>query len=125
MTNSSNNSKETACALATVLAHAAEELKGEQVRVLDVADLLFITDYFVIVTTQTPRQTRGMAESLNVSAKAAGAPRKGTIEGDHRSPWLLLDFDNVVVHILTADAREFYDLDNLWCDANEVDIPVA
>ncbi|PCH80796.1 MAG: ribosome silencing factor [Planctomycetota bacterium] len=126
MSNSSASShKETARVLAMALAHAAAEFKGEQVRILDVADLIYITDYFVIVTTQTPRQTRGMADALNEAAKASGAPSKGVIEGSHRSPWLLLDYGNVVVHVLTADAREFFDLDNLWIDADEVEIQAA
>lgn len=111
--------------LAMALARAAAEFKGEQVRILDVFDLIYITDYFVIVTTQTPRQTRGMADALNEAAKASGAPSKGVIEGSHRSPWLLLDYGNVVVHVLTADAREFFDLDNLWIDADEVEIQAA
>jgi ribosome-associated protein len=116
---------EEARELALQLAHAAVELKGEEVRVLQVADLLFITDYFVIVTTQTPRQTRGMAEALNVVAKERGLA-KGRLEGDHRSAWMLIDFGNVVVHVLTEEAREFYDLDTLWADAEELgDAPSA
>ncbi len=110
---------ESARELALQLAHAAEELKGEEVRVLEVADLLFIVDYFVIVTTQTPRQTRGMAEALNAVAKERKLS-KGRLEGDHRSSWMLLDFGNVVVHVLTQEAREFYDLDELWADAKVI-----
>ena len=110
---------ESARELALQLAHAAEELKGEEVRVIEVADLLFITDYFVIVTTQTPRQTRGMAETLNAVAKERELS-KGRVEGDHRSSWLLIDFGEVVVHVLTEEAREFYDLDELWVDGKVV-----
>jgi len=94
-------------------------LKGEEIRILDVSELLFITDYFVLVTALSSRQTRSIAEALNRAAKRSGHP-KGRVEGDLRSSWLLLDFGNVVVHVLTDEAREFYDLDNLWADAPEI-----
>ena len=110
--------------MAMTLARAAEEFKAEEVRVLNVADLLYITDYFVIATTQTPRQTRAMADALNAASKEVGF-HKGTVEGDWRSTWLLMDFGTVVVYILTAEAREFYDLDTLWEDAPEVEIQAA
>ncbi|RMH05221.1 MAG: ribosome silencing factor [Planctomycetota bacterium] len=113
-------SAEEARRLALALAAAAREMKAEEVRVLEVADLLFITDYFVIATTGTPRQTRGLAESLNQTARELGFA-KGRLEGDHRSHWLLLDFGVVVVHLLTPEAREFYALDDLWAEAREVE----
>ena len=118
------NPSESSRALAVRLAREAVEQKGEHVRVLDVAELLYITDYFVVVTTQTARQTRGLADALNAAAKSAQLP-KGRIEGDYRSTWLLMDFGTVVVHILTPEAREFYALDELWSDAVEVSLDEA
>ncbi len=73
----------------------------------------------MIITTQTPRMTRGMAEALNAVAKEQQRP-KGRIEGDYRSSWMLVDFGDVVVHVLTPEAREFYALDELWVDARVV-----
>ncbi len=110
--------------LALTLARAAEEFKGNQIRVLDVGSLIFITDFFVLVTTQSSRQTRGLAEELNQEAKAL-CGHKGILEGDSSSSWLLMDFGNVVVHLLTEEAREFYDLDRLWADAPEVEVAAA
>ncbi|KAA3609123.1 MAG: ribosome silencing factor [Planctomycetota bacterium] len=107
-----------------MLAHEAVEFRGDQVRVLQVSDLLFITDYFVLVTTHSARQTRGLAESLNAAAKAKGLS-KGRIEGQSSSPWLLIDFESVVVHILTEEAREFYALDTLWLEAEEVPLSTS
>lgn len=104
-----------------LLAREATERRGESIRVLDVGDLLFITDYFLLVTTQTARQTRGLADALNLAAKDGGY-EKGRTEGQSNSPWLLLDFGTVVVHILTGEAREFYGLDELWADAEEVSL---
>lgn len=112
-------SRARARALAETLAHEALELKGEDVRILDVSDLLYITDFFVIVTTQSARQTRALADALRIAAKEA-VGSKGTSEGTASSSWLLCDFDTVVAHILTEDAREFYALDDLWADAEQV-----
>ncbi len=102
--------------LAARLALEAIDLKAEDVCVLDVSELLYVTDFFVIATTQTARQTRSLAESLNLVAKELTG-HKASIEGTLRSSWLLMDLGAVVVHILTADAREFYSLDALWADA--------
>ncbi len=106
-------------ALAETLAHAALDLKGENVRILDVSDLIFITDYFVIITSQSERQTRAIAESLKAVAKQTTGS-KGASEGTSKSTWLLCDFESVVVHVLTEDAREFYSLDDLWADAEQI-----
>lgn len=115
---------DSARALATKLAHEAVGLKGTDIRILDVADLLYITDYFVIVTTHSQRQTRAMADALKVVAKSVMGS-KGQAEGDAHSSWVLCDFGAVVVQILTEDAREFYGLDELWADAEEVEFDPA
>lgn len=73
------------------------------------------------MTTRSARQTRSLAEALNQAAKEAGHA-KGRIEGAPQSVWVLLDFGEVVVHVLTQDARDFYRLDQLWADAPEVPI---
>ena len=106
-------------ALAETLAHAALDLKGDNVRILAVAELIFVTDYFVIVTSQSERQTRAMAESLKAVAKKVTGS-KGMSEGTSKSSWLLCDFQTVVVHVLTEEAREFYALDDLWADAEQI-----
>jgi len=121
---SKESSPDRARTLAHALACAAEDGKGEGIRILDVANLLFITDYFVIVTTMAARQTRGLAENLRDTGKELGFGR-GSLEGDHNSSWLLVDFDSVVVHVLTEEAREFYDLDLLWAEAPEVEVEAA
>ena len=95
------------------------ETKGEGVRVLDVSELLYITDFFVIVTSQSARQTSAIAAALRAKAKEiVGVP--GREEGGSNCSWVLCDFDVVVVHVLTEEAREFYALDELWSDAEEI-----
>lgn len=112
-------SKKEARALAEKLAHEADALKGEDIRILDVGEFLYLTDYFILVTTQSGRQTKAIVESLKMVAKEMTGS-KGTAEGTSQSSWMLCDFDTVIVHVLTADAREFYGMDDLWADAEEI-----
>ena len=118
------DSRNDARALAARLAHEADLRKGENIRILDVAEFLYITDYFLIITTQSVRQTKALAEGLKTVAKEMTGS-KGHDEGSATSSWMLCDFDTVVVHILTEEAREFYDLDGLWADAEEVEFDPA
>jgi ribosome-associated protein len=106
------------------LAHEAFRLKGDNIRALDVSDFLYITDYFIIVTAQSMRQTKALAEALQTTAKEITG-NKGVVEGKASSSWLLADFGSVVVHVLTEESREFYDLDVLWDDADELELPDA
>ena len=106
-------------ALALRLAHEADILKGENIRILAVGEFLYLTDYFVLITTQSNRQTKAMAESIQLAAKELTGS-KGKVEGAATSSWMLCDFDSVIVHILTQEARDFYDMDDLWADAEEI-----
>jgi ribosome-associated protein len=101
--------------LAENLAHEADSMKGEDVAILEVADVLFITDYFVLITAQTNRQSRAIAAALQDMVKPL-IGEKGRLEGEQNSDWILLDFDTVIAHIFTPDAREFYNLENLWAE---------
>ncbi|NQU50620.1 MAG: ribosome silencing factor [Planctomycetes bacterium] len=98
------------------MAHEAVAFKAEDVVALEVSDLFYLTDYFVIATTQSSRQTRALADALNLIAKEYEG-HKGRIEGSSQSNWVLMDLGDVVVHLLTVEAREFYALDELWADA--------
>ena len=102
--------------LAAKLAQLAHDSKCEETRILEVAEYLYITDYFVLVTSGSSRQTRALATSMQEEGKKSlGA--KGVVEGSPGSNWWLCDFGTVVVHILDTDSREFYALDDLWADA--------
>lgn len=107
--------------LALALARAAREHKGEDLRILQVGEVLHLTDYFLLVTTGSVRQTRTLGHALDEAARTLGRP-KARVEGGPDSPWVLLDYGPVVVHVFTAEAREFYALDRLWADVPEVPV---
>jgi ribosome-associated protein len=102
---------------ALAAAHSASELKGEDIRVLDMRELISYTDYLVISTGKSTRQTRRIAEETGLKLKREHALLPGHIEGEASGEWILLDYLDFVVHVFTPEAREFYRLDVLWKDA--------
>lgn len=91
---------------------AIEDLKGESVRVLDVAALTTITDCMVICNGRSARHVKRLGEHLVQQAKAAGLqPRT---EGLTEAEWVLVDLSGVIVHIMQPTARAYYQLEKLW-----------
>lgn len=96
----------------------ALEKKAEKLRVLDVSSNLAITDYFVLCTAQNRRQAQAICAGIDIEMKHRKVP-KARIEGYSTGWWILLDFDVVVVHVFLEEARDFYDLDQLWADSKD------
>lgn len=86
------------------------------------AELLVITDYFVICTGSNDRQVKVIAEEVEKRLKEAGLPAVGR-EGEREAQWILLDFGDVVVHVFQPAEREFYRLEKLWGTAPRLDLP--
>lgn len=78
--------------------------------------LVSYTDYLLVATGQTPRQTKAIAEEIRLQLKERGTrPRK--IEGEREGEWILIDMLDMVAHVFTPEARDFYRLDRLWREA--------
>jgi ribosome-associated protein len=90
--------------------------------VLDVAELLVVTDYFVIATGQNDRQVKVIAEEVEKRLKDNGLAAVGR-EGEREAQWILLDFGDVVVHVFQPAEREFYRLEKLWGGAPRMQLP--
>lgn len=99
--------------LLDLAAAALDELKAGDVRVLDVRGLTSITDHMVVATGTSDRHVRSIADRLIENAKKAGKPPLG-VEGEEGGEWVLVDLQDVVVHIMQRRAREFYKLEDLW-----------
>lgn len=100
-------------------ARLAANTRCHDVVVLDVRNLSPVTDYFVLATGTSPRQMRTVCDQVEEMAQPKGhvpIARSG-YEGES---WMLIDFVDVIVHIFSADARQYYDLDHLWGDAVQV-----
>ena len=104
-------------ALAAVAAGA--DKKAENPVVLDVRGLSGVADYFVLLSADSDRQAAAVADAVDEKLSGLGAQRLGA-EGRSGGGWVLLDFGDVVVHVMSPQAREFYDLEGLWADAPRV-----
>ena len=105
---------------ATLAARAASSKQGQAITVLDVRELITITDYFVIVSGSSERQVATIAEEVIRVLKEKDI-RPARREGDPGARWMLIDFVDFVVHVFHEEEREFYRLENLWRDAPVVE----
>ena len=102
--------------LACLAARVAASKQGEAVVVLDVRELITITDYFVICSGTSDRQVSTIADEVATQLKKRGT-RALRREGESSAKWVLLDFVDFVVHVFDREAREYYRLETLWVDA--------
>jgi ribosome-associated protein len=105
-------------AVAAARAAAAKQAKG--IVILDVRNLIGITDYFVIASGSSDRQVRAVAEEIERDLKGRGL-RPVRREGEREGRWVLLDFVDFVAHVFRDEERTYYDLERLWADAPTVD----
>lgn len=99
--------------LKQLVVDALEDVKGQDIRVLDVRDMTNIADYMVVATGTSPRQVRALAERAAEAARLQGERPRG-LEGLSTSEWVLLDLGDVIVHVMQAATRDFYQLEKLW-----------
>jgi len=92
---------------------ALEDLKAEDIAVLDVQDKTTVTDWIIIATGSSSRHVKSIANSVVVAAKQANKPPLG-IEGEAEGEWVLVDMGDIIVHVMQRQVREFYDLESLW-----------
>jgi ribosome-associated protein len=79
------------------------------------------TDYFVLLSGANTRQTRAIADEIQHRLRAERRPAR--VEGEREGEWILIDFIDVVVHVFTTTARDFYRLETLWGDVPRLDVP--
>lgn len=104
-------------AWATTAARGADAKNASNVVILGVGHFLSITDAFVIASGTTARQVRTIAEEVEAQVSASGGPSPLRVEGLDDARWVLMDYGDFVVHVFIDEAREFYDLEHLWGDA--------
>lgn len=105
-------------------ASAVASKKGIDPLVLDVAETLVITSYFVIASGSSDRQVAAIADAVEDTLREQAGIKPIGREGERERKWILLDFADVVVHIFQPEEREFYRLEKLWSDAPRLELPV-
>jgi ribosome-associated protein len=101
------------------VAEVLDSKRAEDVVRLDVRKVTDLCDDFVIATITNPRQGKAILDECEQERKRRGLPRIG-IEGAEGSSWIVLDYGDIVVHLLMPEQREYYALEHLWADAERV-----
>ncbi|MBN1298191.1 MAG: ribosome silencing factor [Actinobacteria bacterium] len=98
------------------MAKTADEKKAGYIKIIEVGPRLIITDYFIIISVPSVRQSSRIAEEINQNLKKYGL-YPISINGKSEGNWILMDYDEFVVHIFTDEYMKYYDLERLWRDA--------
>ena len=100
---------------------ALDEKKGMDIKLLKIDKVSSLADYFLICTGTSNTHVRTLCDYAEYTLEQLGEPMLGR-EGHRGNAWELLDYGSIVVHVLTQEAREFYSLERLWADAEEINI---
>lgn len=105
-----------------VLVKALDSKKAEDIRVIKIRDLSILADYFVIADGTSSVQTRSLADEAEFQLKEQEGISPLRVQGNNGSDWIVIDYGDVVVHVFSKEQREFYSLERLWSDGEQVDI---
>ena len=111
----------TAKEVALEVTKALDEKKGLNIKLLKIDKVSTLADYFLICTGTSNTHVKTLCDYAEYTMENLGEPMLGR-EGHRGNSWELLDFGSVVVHVFTEEAREFYSLERLWADAEQVDL---
>jgi ribosome silencing factor RsfS/YbeB/iojap len=106
--------------LALLCRELADNRKAENIVILDVRELSSVTDYFVIAAGTSEPHLRAIVDEITDQLREDHGLRPKGIDGTFRAAWVVLDYFDVIVHVMRADVRERYDLETLWGDAPRV-----
>lgn len=107
--------------LALMLSQTAHDKKAEDLIVLDVQGLSSFTDYFVVMSGRSTRHVQGLADAISANMRKKRISQSSA-EGYNEGQWVLLDYNDVVVHIFYHESRSFYDIEGLWHDAPRLEL---
>ena len=105
--------------LAKIAVKALEDKKGEDITVIDISEVSVLADYFIIAGGTNRSQIQAMADNVDECLSKNGGTLK-QIEGYEAGNWVLIDFQDVIVHIFDKENRLFYDLERIWRDGKFV-----
>ena len=108
--------------LAILAAKALDEKKGKEISAIEITDITTLADYFVIATGSSNTQINALCGSVEKLLEEQAGEKPLRREGYRDGTWVLLDYGCICVHVFSAEARAFYDLERLWADAELVDI---
>jgi ribosome-associated protein len=107
---------------ALLCANASLEKKAKDLIILNVSEISAFADYFILCSGTSDRQVRAVAAAIQENLKKAGILPLG-VEGEAAGRWILLDYDDVILHVFLESVRTFYDLERLWSGAPQMAVP--
>lgn len=105
----------------SIIAEAGEDKKAFDIKILDVRGLSSVADYFVILSGNSTRQVVSIGEEIESKMSKEGYEPLNK-DGYRTGEWVLLDYEDIIVHVFQKDEREFYNLERLWIDSKIIDI---
>ena len=112
-----NNAKE----MTKLAIKALEDKKANDIRIIDIQNISVIADYFIIASGSNKNQVQAMVDNVSEMLGRAGyEPRQ--VEGYATASWILMDYNDIIVHIFSEEDRLFYDLERIWRDGKQIDI---
>jgi ribosome-associated protein len=105
-----------------VAVRAAESKKATDIKVLDLTGVTSFADYFVICTGANQKQVQAIGDEVALQLKEAGE-KPNSVEGYTQAEWVLVDYGDLLIHVFSTKAREYYGLERLWRNARTVEIP--
>ena len=103
------------------IVQALDSKKGQDIRVLKTGELTTLAEYFVLCSATSSTQIKALSDVCDKRMKDLGEPPHH-VEGHRGGTWVLMDFSAVIVHIFNEEARQFYDLEHMWQDAEQTDV---
>ncbi len=100
---------------------ALEEKKAEDIRVIDISEVSVLADYFIIASGTNRSQIQALADNVQENLGRAGYELK-QVEGYNTANWILMDFNDIIIHIFDNENRLFYNLERIWRDGKDIDI---
>ena len=107
--------------MAQIACKAIDDKKGQDIKVIDIHNVSVIADYFVIASGTNSNQVQAIVDNVEEQLGRAGFEAK-QIEGNRNSPWILLDYADVIVHVFDEENRLFYDLERIWRDGKVLEM---
>lgn len=100
---------------------ALEDKKGEDIRIIDIREVSVLADYFIIASGSNGNQVQAMIDNVEEVLGKAGFPCK-QIEGYQSANWILMDYQDIIVHVFCKEDRLFYDLERIWRDGKVIEL---
>lgn len=104
-----------------IIYQAIDEKLGRDIEVIDIEDISIISDFIIIASANNINQIQAIVDLVEEEMAEAGFYKK-RLEGNKQSTWVLVDYEDVVVHIFSKDDRMFYDLDRIWKDGKKINM---